>query len=138
MKKYETPIVYFIFVLGLFAIMMGIYFFAKSWIFRNQATKASGEIVGIKSRLGGKNKVKEYAAIVSFKVDDEHILKFESQRYSLGMPKVGEKIDVFYTLDPLVAVEDNFASFWGVPIFLLVLGAGFVIFSSIMWRFKSS
>lgn len=126
--------IYFIAILGLMLAGLGIYFFAKSWIFKNKATKSIGKVIDVQGRLGGKYKVKEYARIITFITNEGNEFKFQSELYTRSEPKIGENINVYYTLNPLYAVEEKFMTVWGMPMWLFAAGAGFIIFSLVYYK----
>ena len=134
MKKFEYPIIYSILIVGVLLIGFSIYLFSKTWIFKNKAIKTTGKIIDVESRLGGKNKTREYAAVIAFTTSEGKMMKFQSKNYTLASPVIGQDINVYYTIDPLYAVEEKFTSMWGIPFGLLLLGGFFIVFSIIYYR----
>ena len=73
--------------------------------------------------------MRQYSAIIAFTTNEGNELKFESQRYTLFPPRVGEDVEVYYSLKPLHAVENKFMSLWGIPLLLLILSGVLLSFS---------
>ncbi|MEO8770634.1 MAG: DUF3592 domain-containing protein [Ferruginibacter sp.] len=134
MRKYSYPIIYFVGIVGLLLIVCSIYFFSKTWLFKSKAHKTTGRIIDVQSRLGGKYKVQEYAAVIAFKTADGTELKFQSQDFTISKPVIGKSIKLYYTLDPLHAEEEKFTALWAVPLGLLILGSAFILFCLLYYK----